>query len=1197
MTDILPNMYIPPVLGNKYHVGAKLGRGGIGNVYKAYQPNLDRHVAIKMLSALIERDSTFIQRFQQEATAVARLRHDNIVHIYDFDAENELFYIVMELIEGPTLQQKLLTERQLNKEFILTEVINLFLILVEAIGYAHAQGVIHRDLKPANIMFTASGKSVLTDFGMAYMTGNTSDEENSIIQGTPAYMSPEQCRGERGDERSDLYALGLILYEMLTGRRPFTANQPYEYLAKHLHDPVPLPSTFNSDLPHQLESFLLKILEKEPANRYQSASEMLAALQQIEDSTANFDQPLPAYAPPFDVGSAANRLNQVRLILQECIEHFGSDDELRTLFADKRLRPWQFELPHSNSLNGRIDNTISYLSDKYNAAGENAIVLLLRVLSGKYHPDDSRPSRLIQLAAALEESSIANQRVSVDSWDSSPSQVGQITERQSTSSTISGPFQAPRQEAQFVGRTADINWIRQKIAEGNPTQIICLVGMGGIGKSTLAKELAHILRPDFPDGVLWTDISRKQPQEIIDSWAAAYGFDYSNLPNVSERAIAIRSDLADKKGLMILDDVKEATEIENLLPSGHHWVVIITTRFQELSFDIGADEVKLEPLEISDSYQLLLKLVGEKRVSAEREAALKIGRRLEHMPLALQLIAGRLRKNERLNLNHLAERLQEPTGIISELDRRGYKMRQSIDLSWDYLDPPLQQLFAFMGVFEGRPFRVSALMAVSQLNRRDTEDGLFELAALSLVAADGDHHYRQHPLLADYAHEKLDNNEYAYARMSQYYFDYAQEYHAQYDALEPEWGNFRAAMDVSYKQERWQQLIDFTRVLTDAWFGFGHFSDARHAFELAYQAAEKLNNPMVKANNLCRWGEAALKQGDFPEAEKHLSDSLHIFQEFKEQKSIAHVQYLLGHLYQNWGKTEQALEWLNLGLETIDIYGQDESEGLTIKANLLVTRCAAYGTQFKLDEAERDGRDAREIAQRLGNKEVEASVWNLLGSNEGDKGMMVQSKDESLAQDHFNLALDYHKTSLALREALKKEYDIAQSLENIAIVLTLLGKMEEAIPSYRKALEIKERMGDIRSVASLHSNLGMAYLLSGDLDSAEQELQRALAIWQQLGHQAGAIFVHHDLGNLYLEKGQLDEAKNHLEIAVQLYEEFHIEPYLFDAVKALAEVYLAMQDTEAATAMAQKALQKAQQEGNESKEKRAMDLLEKIQLG
>jgi serine/threonine protein kinase len=262
----------------KYRILARLGRGGTAIVYKAFQPRLDRYVAIKALHRHLAEDEDFIRRFEREASAVAGLRHPNIVQVHDFDHTGDLYYMVMEFIEGPSLRKELHARSLSGKLFTLPEIARVFGALGSAIDYAHEQGMVHHDLKPANILFTAQGQTVLTDFGIAKIVGGSTQTLTGAVFGTPKYMSPEQGQGQRGDERSDIYSLGIILFEMVTGQVPFDDDTPYTTISRHISEPLPLPSSLKSDLPSEVDRVILKAAAKSPDDRYQSGRELARAL-------------------------------------------------------------------------------------------------------------------------------------------------------------------------------------------------------------------------------------------------------------------------------------------------------------------------------------------------------------------------------------------------------------------------------------------------------------------------------------------------------------------------------------------------------------------------------------------------------------------------------------------------------------------------------------------------------------------------------------------------------------------------------------------------------------------------------------------------------------------------------------------------------------------------------------------------------
>jgi serine/threonine protein kinase len=263
----------------KYQLREQLGHGGMASVYRAYHPQLDRFVAVKVLRGELVDDPEFLARFQREAKIVAALRHANIVQVYDADVQDDIYYMVMELLEGDTLKARLHDYHAREEQMPLGEVVRVMLDVLDGLAYAHSEGMIHRDLKPANIMLTRRGQAVITDFGIAQMVGATRYTLSGALMGTLNYMAPEQGMQNQSDVRSDLYSLGIVLYEMLTGKPPFDADTPLAILMKHVNEPLPMPPTTGVVIPKSFERLLLKVLSKNPEDRYQTALEMAQAIR------------------------------------------------------------------------------------------------------------------------------------------------------------------------------------------------------------------------------------------------------------------------------------------------------------------------------------------------------------------------------------------------------------------------------------------------------------------------------------------------------------------------------------------------------------------------------------------------------------------------------------------------------------------------------------------------------------------------------------------------------------------------------------------------------------------------------------------------------------------------------------------------------------------------------------------------------
>lgn len=264
----------------KYRIVEPLGRGGMAEVFRAYQENLDRYVAVKVMHSFLADEQGFLVRFQREAKAMASLNHNNIVAVYDFDVQDGMYYIVMEYVSGGTLKYALETLAESGEQLPLAQSIQLTLEIADALAYAHARSMVHRDIKPGNIMINEGGHAVLTDFGIAKILSGPTVTATGAMIGTPAYMSPEQGLGQPGDERSDLYALGVLFYQMITGKLPYDADTPLAVILKHVNEPIPQPTMMNPEIPDSVQLVAMKAMAKDPNERYQKAREMIIDLTQ-----------------------------------------------------------------------------------------------------------------------------------------------------------------------------------------------------------------------------------------------------------------------------------------------------------------------------------------------------------------------------------------------------------------------------------------------------------------------------------------------------------------------------------------------------------------------------------------------------------------------------------------------------------------------------------------------------------------------------------------------------------------------------------------------------------------------------------------------------------------------------------------------------------------------------------------------------
>lgn len=266
--------------GGRYAVQERVGSGGMAEVYRARDDLLGREVAIKVLHERFARDRSFVERFRREAQSAANLNHPNVVSLYDYGADDDTYFIVMEYIDGRSLHDVIEGDGPLMPE----RAAEIASDVARALERAHSGGLVHRDIKPSNIMITDSGQTKVTDFGIARALGRDGEQtmtQTGMVIGTASYLSPEQAQGNPVDARSDVYALGIVLYEMLTGRVPFSGETPLAIAYKHVRETPEPPSRVNQDVPQPLDAIVMKALAKNPDNRYSSAREMHEDLQRF----------------------------------------------------------------------------------------------------------------------------------------------------------------------------------------------------------------------------------------------------------------------------------------------------------------------------------------------------------------------------------------------------------------------------------------------------------------------------------------------------------------------------------------------------------------------------------------------------------------------------------------------------------------------------------------------------------------------------------------------------------------------------------------------------------------------------------------------------------------------------------------------------------------------------------------------------
>lgn len=334
-------------INDRYEIIRSIGEGGMANVYLGYDTILDRNVAIKVLRGDLSNDEKFVRRFQREALSASSLAHPNIVEMYDVGEDNGLYYIVMEYIEGKTLKQLLKKRGTLT----LSEAIDIMLQLTDGMAHAHDSYIIHRDLKPQNIMIKDDGQIKITDFGIAMALNSTQLTQTNSVMGSVHYLPPEQASGKGCTIKSDIYSMGIIFYELLSGSLPFRGDNAVEIALKHMRDPLPSLREDNPAIPQSIENIIRKATAKNPKNRYEDARSMHEDLLTALDDD-RMDEAVYQYKYPEHETDNTKRIKKLENMDEKKVEDKESDDEEEenTEKVAKKIENEDFEDKKSNRI-------------------------------------------------------------------------------------------------------------------------------------------------------------------------------------------------------------------------------------------------------------------------------------------------------------------------------------------------------------------------------------------------------------------------------------------------------------------------------------------------------------------------------------------------------------------------------------------------------------------------------------------------------------------------------------------------------------------------------------------------------------------------------------------------------------------------------------------------------------------------------
>ncbi|MEM7127183.1 MAG: BTAD domain-containing putative transcriptional regulator [Chloroflexota bacterium] len=703
------------------------------------------------------------------------------------------------------------------------------------------------------------------------------------------------------------------------------------------------------------------------------------------------------------------------------------------------------------------------------------------------------------------------------------------------------PFQSLVPPPHFVGRTDLLESIRATVYANRShalrLQPIALVGMGGVGKTAVAAQAAHLLREAFGDGVLWANLGSSAPIDILATWARAYDYDFSNLPDVESRAAALRGMLAEKRVLIVIDNVLSTAEVHPLLPSSPHCTILLTMRDLDVAHALNAQVLMLTELSPSNGRALFVQILGEERVAVEEEAASEICTLLQNLPLAVEIVAQRLKSRPRQRLGAMATRLRDERYRLG-LEISDQAVRTSFEVSWRSLDETLQQLFAYLAIFGGRPFQAEAIAAIMEVDSFEAEDNLYALEALSLLRSEGDAYYCQHPLLSDFAHEKLaqtqsDESRNAFERMSTYYLEFVAEHSEALDTLIIERENIMSAIEIAYSQNAWERLFAYADIVTPIALQQGIFGDVDRLCEWVHVGAKSSGNRGREAMSLAVWGEAQHRKGQYDDANRSFMESLQLYEPLEDRAGMAHVQERLATIAMEKGDVEEASRLAEACLANNQIL--ESASGIAdayyLQASLLFLQ-GTYAESFK------KARESLTLREACNNTDGQIHTLSLLAH--------IESRKHS-----FRHAQGYAEQAVDIGRAEQLQLGLASALYALAIIYRNQKQHESALAVATESLQLFKQMGLRRTEGQLLYQISFFEENLGNVPHATELANQSLQIFQEISDEFSAAYSLIQLGDLYDKNTQSAKANHAWKEAHQIANGLNNEELLLALEKRL----------------------------------------------
>ncbi|MBX3058498.1 MAG: tetratricopeptide repeat protein [Anaerolineae bacterium] len=733
----------------------------------------------------------------------------------------------------------------------------------------------------------------------------------------------------------------------------------------------------------------------------------------------------------------------------------------------------------------------------------------LVILAAVLHLDESETSRLLQ---AAQHPSVAELRQTVTA-------VEDIALLTPWLQTEPPPFQAISDLPYFVGREQTLAQLKEVLLQGAFVNVCNLQGMGGVGKTAVAAHLAYQLKPHFPDGVLWANLAASDTMTILSQFAQTYNHDVSGQTDVKSRSALVRGILAHKRALVILDDAQSSQQLAHLLPpSTGKTAVVITTRHDLAAAD-GLKRFEIRPFtrESGHAFTLFASLMGKTRARQHQAELLEVAELLGHLPLALAIVAARLAYSPQLKVADLLVQIRRQEARLDELNRgEDRNVRLSVDTSFQALSADQQTLFTSLGVFGGDSFSVEAVAAVIEVAPETAAARLRELVQLSLVRAEGHHRYSLHPLLRDYAREKIGEKA-LFARMVIYYGGYVRQHEFDYVGLVQETSGIVAAFQSAFEHKLDIHLIEGINRLYPFLEARGLHQIAERHLEQALQMAQANGHNVQTAFILSHYAHQAYIQADYGQAEIRLQTALSLTEPEADASLRSGLLYNLAAVYTEQGQFVQAeaelQEALTLARQSEDL--RNCSDILSLLGKVVAVSRGDY------EQVEAYLQEAYQLAQQVGDSYRVGNLLIRLGSLAYHRG-------------RWQRAEAYYQEALALARQSGNRRGEMNALHDLGVMAQSQGQFAQAETYFQAGMELAETISLNEMMIFISTCLGEVAREQGKLDAAKKHLQRAVSMARTINHPANLSYALANLGAIFLGEQDYGHAEVYLREGLDL---------------------------------------------------------------